>query len=362
MKATDLLRHGANTGEVRIELSGMSEPIVMSLVRRSNRITITPPEPKVMVLAYGATRLMGKLDAPLDSIAQRSKIENLFDPTRLLDNGMPWLNDLKPDDFNRFARALASLLPRSDGVTLARRNRQIIVQSPSGNESLAVVSSGYQAVLALALDIMSVMRHGWQDMATAEGIVLIDEVDAHLHPRWRMRIVQRLREVFPRIQFIATSHEPLTLRGLDSNEIAVLTRRLDGQITALTSDNTQLPSPRHMRVDQLLASDYFGMHSTDDMDSELLFEQYYQLLAIKERTAEQESELNRLRDELQADRRMGLTPRERLVFEAADQFIAQRMATSQALAPQVSQGAINELQALWSELSSVSNDGQEDQA
>ncbi|MFB4390623.1 MULTISPECIES: hypothetical protein [unclassified Pseudomonas] len=40
----------------------------------------------------------------------------------------------------------------------------------------------------------------------------------------------------------------------------------------------------------------------------------------------------------------------------------QRMATSQALAPQVSQGAINELQSLWSKLGSVSNDGQEDQA
>ncbi|UVM24068.1 AAA family ATPase [Pseudomonas wadenswilerensis] len=350
VQATDLLQKGAARGEVRVELSGMSEPIVMTLTRRGNKISIKPAEPKVMVLAYGATRLMGKPQPTDPSAAARSKVENLFDPTRFLDNGVPWLNTASSAEFNRFARSLASLLPSADGVELVRRNHQIIVKSPSGQDTLTAVSSGYQAVLALAMDIMSIMRLGWQDMSSAEGIVLIDEVDAHLHPRWRMRIVQRLREVFPRVQFIATSHEPLTLRGLDSSEIAVLTRTLDGPVTAMTTKNTELPSPRFMRVDQLLASEYFGLHSTEDVEIDRLFEEYYRLLAMEQRSPGQQDRLQAVSEQLRGNNKMGLTPREHMVYEAADRFLAERMASARELPAEDEHDALIELKSLWAEI------------
>lgn len=349
IKASDLLRSGCETGAVSVQLSSFSKPIVMTLNATDNSIIIDPPEPKVMVLAYGATRLLTRnknATLPRTSV----HIANLFNPFERLSNGRPWLYQTDDQEFDRVARALSALLPRSDGAHFFRQDDEIVVESAGIRDTLEALSSGYQAVLALALDIMSVMRRGWQDMASAEGIVLIDEIDAHLHPRWKMRIIQRLREVFPRLQFIATSHEPLTLRGLERDEVAVLKRTLSGSVRIITADTDDLPSPRNMTVGQLLTSDFFGLNSAEDLEMDTLFEEYYRLLALKERTAADELRLEELREELESSRQLGLTERERLVFEAADAYIAERAARRQALPEQIKSDAQNLLQQLWANL------------
>ena len=349
VKATDLLRRGCNTGRVKVHVTGMSTPIVMTLTRRGNRIKVDPPEPKVMVLGYGATRLL-KQTASTARRDSHFNVSNLFDPYSRLSDGRPWLYEANKAEFDRHVRSLSALLPRTDGAKFTRRAGQIYVSTPGVKDTLDTLSSGYQAVLALALDIMSVMRLGWQDMDSAEGIVLIDEVDAHLHPRWKMRIVQRLREVFPRMQFIATSHEPLTLRGLERDEVAVLTRSLSGAVGAITADSADFPSPKLMRVDQLLTSELFGLNSTEDLAIDTLFDEYYRLLASRNRSAADETRLNELRDQLDEGRQLGLTPRERLVFGAADAMLAQSKASFEALPEATQQAAQQRLKALWSEV------------
>jgi uncharacterized protein (TIGR02646 family) len=345
VRATDLLRRGCAKGEVRVHVTGMSTPVVMTLWRRGNRITVEPRDPKLMVLAYGATRLLNESSGTQKSA--RVKVSNLFDPYARLSNGRPWLYKAGKAEFDRFARSLSALLPRSDGARFTRRAGQIYVETPGVRDTLANLSSGYQAVLALALDIMSVMRTNWEDMESAEGIVLIDEVDAHLHPRWKMRIVRRLREVFPRMQFIATSHEPLTLRGLERSEVAVLKRSLDGSVSAITADSEDFPSPKFMRVDQLLTSELFGLHSTEDVEIDALFEEYYALLAARTRSPKKEERLKQLRVQLEAGKQMGLTPREKLAFEAADAFIADRKATQKTLPHNVRLAARERLKQIW---------------
>lgn len=349
IKASDLLRNGCETGTVSVQLTSFSKPIVMTLNSVNDSITIDPPEPKIMVLGYGATRLLTRNEnvPPLRSSVH---IANLFNPLERLSNGRPWLYETDKQEFNRVARALSALLPRPDGAQFLRENNQIVVESAGVRDTLEALSSGYQAVLALALDILSVLRRGWEDASSAEGIVLIDEIDAHLHPRWKMRIIQRLREVFPRLQFIATSHEPLTLRGLDRDEVAVLKRSLTGSVKIITAETDDLPSPRHMTVAQLLTSDYFGLHSAEDLEVDTLFEEYYGLLAARERSAAEETRLDELREELESGRQLGLTERERLVFEAADAYIAERVARRQALPEQIRIGAQNRLQQLWANL------------
>jgi len=57
------------------------------------------------------------------------------------------------------------------------------------------------------------------------GIVIIDEVDAHLHPEWQRKIVELLRKRFPKIQFILTAHSPLVVAGCRQGEVAVLRRK-----------------------------------------------------------------------------------------------------------------------------------------
>ena len=79
-------------------------------------------------------------------------------------------------------------------------------------------------------------------MSHASGIVLLDEIDAHLHPRWKMRIVESLRATFSGMQFIVTTHEPLCLRGIKEQEVVVLRR--EGDDVRYIDD---LPSPSDLR-------------------------------------------------------------------------------------------------------------------
>jgi predicted ATP-binding protein involved in virulence len=55
--------------------------------------------------------------------------------------------------------------------------------------------------------------------AEAEAVVLIDEIDLHLHPRWQREIRQKLRETFPKVQFIATTHSPFVIQSLRPGEL-----------------------------------------------------------------------------------------------------------------------------------------------
>jgi predicted ATP-binding protein involved in virulence len=63
------------------------------------------------------------------------------------------------------------------------------------------------------------------------GIVLIDEVDMHLHPEWQQVVLESLRSALPRVQFIVTTHSPQVLTTVEREKIRVLVER-DGQITA----------------------------------------------------------------------------------------------------------------------------------
>lgn len=75
------------------------------------------------------------------------------------------------------------------------------------------LSAGYQSLIWIAFDIayrMCVLNPGKKECITeTKGIVLIDEIDMHLHPKWQWRIIDALTTVFPNVQFIASTHAPI---------------------------------------------------------------------------------------------------------------------------------------------------------
>jgi predicted ATP-binding protein involved in virulence len=157
----------------------------------------------------------------------------------------------------------------------------------------------------------------------AEGIVLIDEIDAHLHPTWKMRIVSGLREAFPRMQFIVTSHDPLTLRGIHNGEIAVLQRNRH-----FINTINDLPDPAGLRIDQLLTSEMFGMNSTIDPKYDNLIKEYYYQLSLPD--YERDEEFQKLKEALEEFKYLGSTNRERILYEVIDEYISARKLKNQS--------------------------------
>ena len=106
----------------------------------------------------------------------------------------------------------------------------VSVESEAGKpEELALdqLSGGYRIVLALAADLARRMAQGNPHLADpleSEAVVLIDEVDLHLHPGWQQRILVDLRRTFPNTQFIVSTHSPQVLTTVDSKHVIHLHR------------------------------------------------------------------------------------------------------------------------------------------
>ncbi len=310
-------------GFIKVQLTGGGEAIKLEFRSNSRKIITNTPDPKVLLLGYSATRLLPHEGALLTKGSEFSKTDNLFNPSLALTESSDWLHTLRRQSFDEVVASLKRLMllqPRDRFPKVTRRRIQVKAFG-GAIVYLEDLSAGYQSVVALSTDIMSVLLNVWDGVQVAEGIVLIDEIDAHLHPRWKMQIVERLRETFPRVQFLVTSHEPLTLRGLNQHEVAVMTREKGGRVITITND---LPNPKALRVDQLLTSEYFGLSCTLSPELEMEFNEYYSLLAMRKRSEKQEARLKDLKYNLEALRLMGDTPRERMMYETIDKFLAQK--------------------------------------
>lgn len=125
---------------------------------------------------------------------------------------------------------------------------------------------------------MRELLNHWDNLEVAEAIVLIDEVETHLHPRWKMRVMTALREAMPRVQFICTTHDPLCLRGMKNGEVRLLQRDSNHEIQ-IYSD---LPDITTLRIEQILSSDYFGLSSTEDPEQDYIIRRLAELSGIDE--------------------------------------------------------------------------------
>lgn len=320
LDARAYLTEGEASGSVEVYLTGSPQPVRMTFSRGSARFELDPEDPKVLLLGYGSTRLLPRPGtAPVTGFGA-SKADNLFSPFIPLEDADRWLCGLQPDERRRMEAGLQKLLLLGEDAHFVPEGNppRIQVEAFGTHVSLDRLSDGYQSIVALATDVMSVMKLRWPEMDLAEGIVLIDEIDAHLHPRWKMQVVQRLRQVFPGLQFLMTTHDPLCLLDLAAGEVAVMRRDGKGEVYALTD----LPSPKGLRVDQILTSEFFGLNSTRSPEEDRLFQEYYGLLAERSLTRKQSERLAELKDRLEGLELLGNTPRERLMLEAADRFVA----------------------------------------
>ena len=216
------------------------------------------------LIAYGAHRL-------LDHRTRRSKLSTarvatLFDSKAVIAHPEAWLAR-SHILFEPIARALAEVLLLQDGDGLVRDDSgNIFVKTYGQPTPIEVLSDGYRSVIAMAVDTMRWLLADWPELETARGVVLIDEVDAHLHPRWKLQIMKALREAMPQVQFIATTHDPLCLRGMGPGEVSVMKRSSLQRFDLVT----ELPDFRGMSAEQLLMSDYFGLSTTSDPTLDIL--------------------------------------------------------------------------------------------
>lgn len=124
-----------------------------------------------------------------------------------------------------------TLAKATPGVTRAwydPRERSPVVRLDSGAAApWQELSDGFHVYLALVADIArrAVIlneQDGGDAPALVEGVVMIDEIDLHLHPRWQRVVLDGLREAFPRLQFVVTTHSPQVLSSAENRQVRKL--------------------------------------------------------------------------------------------------------------------------------------------
>lgn len=105
------------------------------------------------------------------------------------------------------------------------------------NIPLSQMSAGYKSTISLVADIayrMAVLNPqlGTAVLEKTDGVVLIDEIDLHLHPAWQHRILDDLQAIFPRIQFIVTTHAPAIMSSARSENLVILNDYKLGDVTS----------------------------------------------------------------------------------------------------------------------------------
>lgn len=268
---------------------------------------------KLIIYAYGASRRMGT--GSLSETQTPDNSASLFYDDASLINAEEWLlqadfavksadDENRPYFENRFVRIknlLITLLPDAEDIrirpiTKEQKKPGIELQTPYGWVSLNNLSLGYQTLIAWMTDLANRLyeRYPESDNPLAEpAIVLVDEIDLHLHPKWQRNIISRLTDIFRQTQFIVTAHSPLIVQSAQDANIALLRRERD-QI--IIHNNKEIV--RGWRLDQVVTSDLFDLPSARPSEYDALLEERERILARHHLTQEDEQRLEEIGEKL----------------------------------------------------------------
>lgn len=157
------------------------------------------------------------------------------------------------------------------------------------------LSEGYKSVLTWVVDLLYRMGEDQPEAQRTqdfEGIVMVDEINLHLHPKWEYKLVRKLRELLPKVQFIFTTHSPVTILGASEDALFFKVYKDEKGHTCVTeADELQLAN---MRADQILTSPFFGLESARPLHLQGFMQRRSEILSKRELTPEDEAELKAL--------------------------------------------------------------------
>lgn len=202
---------------------------------------IIPSEKKNMPIFanYGVNRLVldvrfkevknkkyEKLNAFDNAIEDKIDFVSLFDWFRIqedLENQIKvHNNDMEFENrgLKAVRKAMVAMLDEFDGIRIDREAMAMIVEKDGVSLNLNQLSDGEKCTLALFGDIarrLAIANPVLDDPLQGSGVVLIDELDLHMHTQWQRKILDVLTNTFPNIQFIVTTHSPQILGEVNEN-------------------------------------------------------------------------------------------------------------------------------------------------
>ena len=272
----------------------------------NKRVTITEfrKQTNTFLLSYGAARRMSKST----NLSQIEDIDNKF--TSLFDESIELLNSEE-----WYLQKFLAFSTAENGIKIKLEHQLILIKEVlvdflpdvldlrikeiktvndksalevkiNENEwiNLRNLSFGYQTLTALIVDIASKMMEQYPNSNNPlqePVIVLIDEIDLHLHPKWQRTVIDKLSQHFPKAQFIATSHSPLIVQAALDKKANIVVCRKEGDKVIIDNNPDEV---KGWRIDQILTSDLFELSSSQSVSFEEMRNEKTRILLKNELT------------------------------------------------------------------------------
>lgn len=204
----------------------------------------------------------------------------------------------------RIKEALKTLLPdvqdfRIKEISKINRQAAMQVKTPYGWVDMKNLSLGYQTFIAWVVDLAARLFDRYPDSENPleePCIVLVDEIDLHLHPKWQRKIIGFLTDIFKNAQFIVTAHSPLIVQAAADANIVLLKREGD---SVRIHNNMDEQAIDDWRFDQILTSELFGLDSARSPKYDAYIERKKTILEKDKLTKKDEKELENISKKLE---------------------------------------------------------------
>jgi predicted ATP-binding protein involved in virulence len=265
----------------------------------------------LLQMAYGATRKAG--ETSFSDVWEGSVYITLFNEKAFLLNPEEWLlneytaNKIKNTNENKLNKVIdiiKNVLPDVKdvrfGVKEVRKSQPIVeFLTPYGWVEAKDLSLGYRTSMAWMVDFASRMFDQYPESKNplAEpAVVLIDEIDLHLHPKWQRDLLDWLSGLCPNTQFIVTTHSPLIVQAGIAKDANIVVCRREGDHVVI---DQSIEAVKGWRADQILTSDLFDIPKRDKNTEETL-ERRKELLSKSKLTKAEKTELAKLNESVDA--------------------------------------------------------------
>jgi len=156
------------------------------------------------------------------------------------------------------------------------------------------------------------------------ALILVDEIDAHLHPEWQRKLRSIVSKYLPNVQVIASTHSPLLVVGMKQEQL-LIARRNPAEPSRIDVFRSPI-DPEGLRADQVLTSPLFGLESARDPDVEKKLDDYVKLLGNRHRNEREECDFVALKETLTTILMSGETDLDRVAEQQSSEERAKRSA------------------------------------
>ena len=276
---------------------------------------------EIVMFGYSASRVLGKTSITEPNITE--SLVNFVNDTTVLYDAEEILHTInyaalgteakkEKDKYLNYLetvkQALVSVLPDFESVSDIEISAPKFVKNQIKQGDVFITtkhgkripfkdfSLGYKTVMSWVVDFSWRLFNAYPESKhplKESAIIIVDEIDLHLHPVWQREIINHLSQHFPKVQFIATAHSPLMVQAALKENYAVL-KFVNGEVTVI-NEPTAIDG---WRVDQILTSEFFGLKTARGIDYENMLAERQSLVRKSKLSKPEKERLNALSEQL----------------------------------------------------------------